>query len=243
MASSLAASIGYSAAAVGLAAGACAYAAMWPESQIFGRTLLAGNDPAEFALTYDDGPNDPWTLRLLELLDRHGVRATFFLIGRYVRQRPGIAREIRAAGHLVGNHTLTHPFLPWLGPRQVREELGACNAALEDALGERVRFFRPPHGARRPNILRAAREMELEPVLWNAAGYDWKPIPAQKIAAHLDQGIRRNRRRGRGTNLLLHDGGHLQMGTDRSRSLAATELILERYRPESIRYLTVDAWA
>jgi peptidoglycan/xylan/chitin deacetylase (PgdA/CDA1 family) len=236
------ASLATSAAAVGLAAGGCAYAAMWPESQIFGRTLLAGHDPAEFALTYDDGPNDPWTLRLLERLARHSIHATFFLIGGFVRRRPDVAREIRAAGHLVANHTLSHPFLPFLSPRRVREELAACNAAIEDALGEAVRFFRPPHGARRPDILRTARSLGLTPVLWNAAGSDWNPISPEEIAARLTRGIRRNRQRGRGTNLLLHDGGHTAMGVDRSRSLAATELILARYSPGETRYVTVDRW-
>ena len=65
----------------GFAAGAYAYAAQWPTSQIFGRTVLAGSDIHEVALTFDDGPNDPYTLQLLELLARHQVRATFFLIG------------------------------------------------------------------------------------------------------------------------------------------------------------------
>lgn len=239
----IAAEVAGAVALAGLAAGACAYASLWPESQLFGGTLVAGSDPSEFALTYDDGPNDPYTLQLLELLARHQVRATFFLIGNFVRQRPAIARQIRAAGHLVANHTLTHAFLPFLSPRRVREQLTACTAAIEDALGEPVRFFRPPHGARRPDILRTARELGLTPVLWNCTGYDWNPIPPEKIAANLEQGISRNRRHGRGSNLLLHDGGHTGIGVDRSRSIAATRLILEHYRPGATRYVTVDAWS
>ena len=65
----------------------------------------------QIALTYDDGPNDPHTLKLLEVLAKHDVHATFFMIGRYVRQRPDIAREVARAGHAVGNHTFTHPLL------------------------------------------------------------------------------------------------------------------------------------
>ena len=225
-----------------LAAGGYAYAAMSPGSQLFGRTIVAGHDPAEFALTFDDGPNDPWTPRLLELLARHQVRATFFLIGKYVRQRPDLARAIREAGHLVGNHTLSHPWLMLETPRRVREELAGCNAALEDALGEPVRFLRPPHGSRRPDVLRVARELGLEPVQWNAMGFDWQPIEAAKIVAHLERGIARNRRRGRGSNLLLHDGGHIAMGADRGPSVEATRLILEKYPPGKTRYVTVDAW-
>ncbi len=98
-------------AAATLAAGGYVYAAMWPTSQIFGHAIICGSDPHEFALTYDDGPNDPYTQQLLDVLARHDIRATFFLIGRFVRQRPDIARAIRAAGHLVGNHTMTHHLI------------------------------------------------------------------------------------------------------------------------------------
>lgn len=220
------------------------HAAMDPQSQIFGRTIVAGRNAAEFALTYDDGPNDPWTCRLLDLLAQHEVKATFFVIGQYVRLRPDLVRAIRAAGHLIGNHTVTHPLLAVQSPHRVREELAGCNAALEDVLGEPVRFFRPPHGGRRPDVLWTARELGLIPVLWNAMGFDWEPdATAAGIMAHLEKSIQRNQARGRGGNLLLHDGGHLALGADRSQSVEATRLVLQRYAPAATRYVTVDAWA
>ena len=115
---------------------------------------------------------------------------------------------------------------------------------LEDVLGEKVRFFRPPHGSRRPAVLGAARELGLAAVMWNAMGFDWRAnITADRIAAHLERGIARNWRRGRGSNLLLHDGGHLAMGADRSQSVEATRWILERHEVGKVRYVTVDAWA
>ena len=238
----------YHACSVGAAAvvgaGVCAYASVAPESQLLGRTIVAGRDPAEFALTFDDGPNDPWTSRLLDLLARHEVRATFFLIGKYVRQRPDLVREMRDAGHLIGNHTVTHPWLAMERARRVREELAGCNAALEDILGRPVRFFRPPHGSRRPDVLRTARELGLTAVMWNAMGFDWRAnITGAAIAAHLERGIAGNRRSGRGSNLLLHDGGHVALGADRSQSVEATQMILERHAPGKTRYVTVDAWA
>src|SRR6202453_4141201 len=104
----------------GLTAGGYIYAAKWPTSQIFGRTLLAGSAIQEVALTFDDGPNDPYTQQLLELLPRHQVRATFFLMGTYVRRHPEIARAIHEGGHLLGNHTMTHPSLLWGRPKRVR---------------------------------------------------------------------------------------------------------------------------
>src|ERR1019366_705529 len=88
------------------------YQSMAPTGQWYGQTFTGlARGSRQLALTYDDGPNDPHTLRLLEVLAKHGVQATFFLIGRYVQQRPDIAREIVPAGHIVGNHTFTHPLL------------------------------------------------------------------------------------------------------------------------------------
>ena len=227
-------------AAAGLAAGGYAYAAMWPTSQIFGKAIVAERDPNEFALTYDDGPNDRCTEQLLDILARHEVHATFFMIGRFVRQRGELVRRIRAAGHLVGNHTMTHPLLPLKSPSKVREELAGTNAALEDALGEAIRYFRPPHGGRRPDIMRTAHELGLTPVLWNAMGYDWKPTTGEAILANLDRGIARNRKSGHGSNLLLHDGGQADIGQDRSASVQATELLLRR--EAQTKFVTVDVW-
>lgn len=237
---SVSASVSVGAAAC-LAAGGYAYAAMWPTSQIFGKAIIGGPDRQELALTYDDGPNDPYTQQLLDVLAQHQVRATFFLIGRFVRQRPEIARAIRSAGHLIGNHTMTHPVLLFESPKRVREELASCNAAIEDALGEPVHYFRPPHGARRPDVLRTARELGLTPVLWNAMGYDWKPTTAEAVLTNLDKGIRRNRQRGIGSNLLLHDGGQASIGQDRSHSIQATAQLLQR-AGQGIRFVTVDNW-
>jgi peptidoglycan/xylan/chitin deacetylase (PgdA/CDA1 family) len=227
----------------GLTAGGYAYAANWPTSQIFGRTILAGSDIQEVALTFDDGPNDPYTQQLLELLAWHQVHATFFVIGSFVRRRPEIVRAIRQGGHLVGNHTMTHPSLLWERPARVREELAGCKAAIEDAIGEPVEWFRPPFGARRPDVLRTAAELGLTSVMWNVTAHDWDATDPKALAARVQSGIRCNRRRHQGSNILLHDGGHRQLGTDRSVTLAATRSLLEAWAGSALRLVTVDAWA
>src|SRR6202012_322608 len=136
-----------------------------------------------------------------------------------------------------------HPWLVYQSPTRVREELASTSAAIEDAIGEKVHYFRPPHGARRPDVLRAARSLGLTPVLWNAMGYDWKPaLNPATILANLDKGIRHNRARGHGANLLLHDGGQASIGQDRRASVEATATLLARAQSEHIRFVTVDAW-
>lgn len=229
-------------AAVAGALAAVASFGMRPDSQLFGRTLVAGNDPDELALTYDDGPNERSTPDLLDVLDRHNVRATFFLIGRYVRQCPRLVREIHAAGHLVGNHTMSHPFLANKSSRYIRAELGQCNALLEDTLGAPVRYFRAPFGARRPAVLRCARELGLEPVQWNVQGNDWEPIGTAAILRRVERGLRGARGRGRGSNVLLHDGFDQGMGCDRSDSVRATDLLLGKALGAGMRAVTVDVW-
>src|SRR5215467_13836134 len=139
---------------------------MAPTGQWYGRTFTGlPRGTKQLALTYDDGPNDPHTLKLLEVLACHNVHATFFLIGNYVRQRPDIVREIATAGHVIGNHTFNHPLLIFESAAQTRKELEDCRAALTDAIGEHSNLFRPPFGGRRPATLRIAGELRMEPVM------------------------------------------------------------------------------
>jgi peptidoglycan/xylan/chitin deacetylase (PgdA/CDA1 family) len=224
------------------AAGTLAYAALSPQSQILGHTIIAGNDPNQAALTYDDGPNDSVTEALLDVLAANNVRATFFMIGKYVRQRHALVRRVQAAGHVIGNHTETHPWLSFQSERVVFDEMQRCQHALEDTLGCAVRYFRPPHGARRPTVFRAAEQLEVKLVQWNAMGLDWNPISAEKIVANLDRGIARARKRGTGANLLLHDGGHLSIGADRTATVTATAALLKRWAQDGTQAVTVDAW-
>lgn len=216
------------------AASAAGYQSMAPTGQWFGRTftgLAAGC--RQLALSYDDGPNDAHTLRLLEVLEKHGAHATFFLIGRYVKQRPEIVREIAQAGHVIGNHTFTHPLLTFKNEAEIRDELLRCRGALGDAIGAHSNLFRPPFGGRRPAVLRVARELGLEPVMWNVTGYDWSAPPAEVIERKVEKQMRG------GDVILLHDGGHKQMGADRSQTLLATDHLLARYRAEQYEFVTV----
>ena len=220
--------------AAAVAAVSAGYQSMAPTGQWFGRTFTGlARGMKQIALTYDDGPNDPHTLRLLEILAAHNVQATFFLIGRFVRQRPDIVREVVKAGHIVGNHTFTHPLLTLKSGADVRQELCDCRSSLQDAIGEHSNLFRPPFGGRRPAVLRIVRALGLQPVMWNVTGYDWNAPPSSMIVKKCASQIRG------GDVVLLHDGGHKQMGADRSQTVLATNSFIKRYKAEGHEFVTI----
>ncbi len=224
--------IGLTAAA---AASAVGYQSMAPTGQWFGRTFAGGlRGSKQIALTYDDGPNDPHTLKLLDVLARHSVRATFFMIGRYVRQRPDIARAVAQAGHVIGNHTFTHPLLIFKSAAQTRTELLDCRSALQDTIGEHSNLFRPPFGGRRPATLRIARSLGLRTVMWNVTGYDWNAPPAAVIEKKVERQMRG------GDVILLHDGEHTAMGADRAQTVIATDNLIQRYHDQGYEFVTVE---
>ena len=97
--------------AAGFAAGGFAYASLWPSSRIFGTALTAPRRPGEIALTFDDGPNPEWTPRLLDILAKHDVKATFFMLGMFASAHPELVRRVAAEGHLIGDHSWSHPKL------------------------------------------------------------------------------------------------------------------------------------
>ena len=216
-----------------VAASASGYQTMSPTGQWYGRTFAGGERGSKkIYLTYDDGPNDPHTLKLLEVLAKYSVQATFFMVGRYVRERPDIARAVAQAGHVIGNHTFSHPLLIFKSAAQTRTQLADCRRALQDAIGEHSNLFRPPFGGRRPATLRIARELALRTVMWNVTGYDWDAPPAAVIEQKIVRQVRG------GDIILLHDGGYRAMGADRGQTVIATENLIRRYRDQGYEFVT-----
>lgn len=221
------------------ATGAAVYQGQYPTAQAYGPTIhrerAAGR---RLALTFDDGPNPAQTPRLLELLDRHGAKATFFLIGRWAEREAGLIREVVAAGHAIGNHTFTHPTMPAHSASWIREDLRRCRDAVE-ASGERfatvdgAALMRPPFGRRRPGTLRTLREEGYVPVTWSITGYDWRAHTTAKRIT------RRCLRAKEGDVILLHDGSHLEPTADRSRSIESAQAILEHFGSQGYRFVTV----
>ena len=214
----------------------------------------------EIALTFDDGPNPAITPQLLELLERHSVRATFFLIGRFARACPELVCEIAARGHAVGNHTETHANLAVLSGSRTVEEIARCGESIAGALARGAQavapmWMRPPFGYRGPQTGSAVRRAGLRGVaMWSLMCYDWRRESASELIERLARvevhSRVRARRAGRetagagvnrgGDVILLHDGDFRALGADQRHVLAALEHWLPRWRDAGLEFVTMD---
>jgi peptidoglycan-N-acetylglucosamine deacetylase len=231
------------AAAVGFGA-LTAYGAVNARAQLFGATLSSTGDPRKLALTFDDGPNPAITPKLLDLLDRHKAKATFFLIGKYVRASPALVKEIVARGHLLGNHTDTHPNLFFCGPAETHEELRRCTEAIQQAARLEPRWFRPPFGYRSPWLGEIVHHQSMRTVMWSlipgdwhAKSVEWLTARMQPVAEHVREKVRS---RGQGNILCLHDGDFATSSADRTRTLAALEFWLPRWSELGLEFVTIS---
>jgi len=133
------------------------------------------------ALTFDDGPDPECTPRVLDILEREGVRGAFFLVGRRAEKAPGVARRIADAGHDLGNHTWSHTSLWRCGPADTEREIGDGHAAIAQAAGAAPRFFRPPWGKTNLAMFGAVRRLGTPCVFWTVQPESRRPVdPAEQ---------------------------------------------------------------
>jgi peptidoglycan-N-acetylglucosamine deacetylase len=223
------------------------YAYEWaesPASQLFGPTLVSGPANAHVvALTFDDGPNPPYTNEILQLLERENVHATFFVVGQAVNAYPQTVRREVRDGDAVGNHTWNHAHLIVLDATQIDRSLQRTDAAVEKAAGVKPAFMRPPFGARDWLVLQEARRLGYVPVMWSVPlARDWDNPAPQTIARRI---LRYTRN---GSIIVLHDGNRGMLceqknadanPCDRENTVLATRLIVEALKREGYRFVTV----
>ena len=173
--------------------------------------------PKAIALTIDDGPSPVYTPQILRLLEKYRVTATFSMIGIEVDAHPGVAREVAHAGHLIANHTWTHPDLVFLPRSAVADEMNRATAAIHKVTGRVPALFRAPYGAWSPAVLRQCARTGMTPLDWSVDPRDWSRPGVASIVSN----IMRNTRTG--SIILEHDGGG-----DRSETVAALKLVLPR---------------
>ena len=211
---------------------------LWPRSTLLGANLTrlpqASIARHEVALTFDDGPDPDVTPQVLEILDRHGARATFFCIAGRAQRQPELCREIVRRGHALENHSREHrPTFPLLGIGGFRREISAAQAALADLSGRPPRFFRAPAGLRNPLLDPVLHELGLTLTSWTRRGFDTRDVSATRVAARLTAGL------AAGDILLLHDGHAGRANGGRPTVLDALPLVLEAVRAQGLRPVTL----
>ncbi|MFC4466527.1 polysaccharide deacetylase family protein [Streptomyces xiangluensis] len=189
-----------------------------------GRTLvrhepflrIAGRGPT-MVLTFDDGPDPRYTPHVLRTLKAHDVRAMFFVCGSMVVEHKDMLREMADEGHIVGNHTWSHPLLTGLGRSAIRSEMERTSEIIEKTYGERPGWFRAPYGAWNRAVFEFGAELGMEPLAWTVDTLDWKEPGARTIERRVMKGA------APGVVVLAHDAGG-----DRSQSIRALRDYLPR---------------
>lgn len=209
-----------------------------PGVNLFSRALHrlpadAGADAV--ALTFDDGPVEPYTRQILDALDGHGAKATFFCIGENVERHPELAREIVRRGHTLGNHTGTHRLLPRLAAAEIEAEIEAGALAAERATGRRPRLLRCPKGYKGLRVMRVARRLGVPLIGFSYPIYDVENPPAADLVGRVLGRV------APGDIVLMHDGFPSDKPGSRSSLVAALPLILEGLRRRGLRPIALDA--
>jgi peptidoglycan/xylan/chitin deacetylase (PgdA/CDA1 family) len=195
-----------------------------------GQTSLSCDDGPCIALTFDDGPTPDVTPRILDVLRDKGVRATFFFVGSRVETNPELVRLVRNEGHVIGNHTYSHPLLfCFLTPGQLRYELNRGQDAIRQATGETPTIFRSPVGLRHPLLAPALVRTGLAFVLWSIRAYDTRPHTVESLRQRILDRARP------GAIVLLHD----RAGRGSSVMLEVLPGLIDELRARGYRLVTV----
>jgi len=179
--------------------------------------------PPDVYLTFDDGPDPRFTPKLLEILDKHGCKATFFVTGKKVERHPDIVRAALQAGHAIGAHGYDHKSFWFRKRRSIQEDINRSIGAIADITGSSPRLFRPPYGHICSAQLSHTRDLGIKTVLWSRSAGDYLATPPTLIEQRI------SRRSRPGDIILMHDGMKYADNT-----LMALPAILEAFRARSL---------
>ncbi|MET3494790.1 polysaccharide deacetylase family protein [Variovorax boronicumulans] len=213
-------------------------AGLTPRSNLLGPNVTRLPEAAaarrQVAITIDDGPEPEVTPRVLDLLDAHGQRATFFCIAERVLAHPELARDIVARGHSIQNHTAQHRHnFSFLGPRGFASEIARAQDILTEVTGQRPTCFRAPAGLRNPFLEPVLHRLGLSLVSWTRRGFDTREGDAAKVMARLTHNLQAR------DILLLHDGNAARTAKGQPVLLEVLPLLLERLRADGLRAVTL----
>jgi len=217
----------------GGAVGFMSWAVRGRSSAVFAPSVWRGNPNRNaLALTFDDGPSEG-TGRILDILARHSVPAAFFQIGANVDRLPEVARAVSQAGHLIGNHSYSHPLFCFRTPGFMYRDLARAQAAIERHTGVRPEWYRAPSGVRWFGMGAAQRRLGLAGVMWTVIGYDWS-LKADAVVARMASRV------SKGAILCLHDGRELRARPDIGVTVEAVRRLIPLLLDRGYRFETVS---
>ncbi len=209
--------------------------AVLPENDVFGRVFYNMQTTQKIvALTFDDGPNPPYTEQLLDVLKENHVSATFFLIGQNVEKHPELVKRIAAEGHQLGNHTYHHMDLLKADRKLIADEVDRTNQAIIAASGITPHLLRPPHGFRDPVVMEMMAERNLKVVEWSVMSRDWLNPGVDTIVERTISKVKN------GSIILLHDGDGIAAQDSRAQTIEATRRIIQILSAQGYKFVTVD---
>jgi len=221
---------------IGLVSTLFAYHGINPRSRFYGKVCSNGSrSRPRVALTFDDGPNEPYTSDVLSVLKQYRIKATFFLIGQNALRQPETCRRIVAAGNAIGNHSYDHrKSLCLRRGRDVARNIEAAHQAIYECTGLEPRLFRPPHGFRTPWLMRTVRNLGYTVVTWDNMTSDWN---AEKPGGEIVRAILRRAKPG--GVIVMHDGRSTKLNYDRSHMLQALPFVIETLMEKGFDFVTV----
>lgn len=184
------------------------------------------------ALTFDDGPDRRFTPKVLDVLKKHHVKATFFVMGSRVKGLPDVTKRMHQEGHVIGNHTFWHPKLYEESLERMWWEVTETENAIAEVTGYPPKLFRAPYGGLNEKLLQKMAEMNLTVVGWSVDSLDWKGISAQEV----ENNVLGNTMPG--SIILMHSGGHWTQ--DLSGMVEALDTIIPKLKKEGIQFVTVS---
>jgi peptidoglycan/xylan/chitin deacetylase (PgdA/CDA1 family) len=215
-------------------------AVFWPHGRVLGPNLLrlpaAAAARCEVSLTFDDGPDPEITPRVLDLLDQHQAKASFFCVGEKAAAHPDLVREIARRGHGLENHSHRHSHaFAFYGISRMKRDVLSAQTIITGIIGRAPRFFRAPMGLRSPLLDPVLARCGLRCVSWTRRGFDAVGRDPERVLRRLTEGL------AAGDILLLHDSGYSRTRDGTPVVLAVLPALLDRMKAKGLRSVTLAA--
>jgi peptidoglycan/xylan/chitin deacetylase (PgdA/CDA1 family) len=188
------------------------------------------------ALTFDDGPSPQWTPKILDELNKAGIKATFFLVGSHVQKYPEVARRIVKEGHTIGNHGYAHSVLFYYTPAEIEEEIKYSEQVIKDITGYTTKFFRPPKAWLRKTIKQKIKSMGYAIILWSLNSKDWVSFNHKNIVRYIARKVKN------GDILLFHDSGNVfsKEGGVRTQTVKSITLLARTLKQMGYKFVSIE---